>query len=163
MRWRASVAAEHVRLKNSFWYAWHHYNSGVEVIYEALSAIPQWRRTFDVVIAGAIVEHLSDPVSFIGDLAMIADEAIIVAFTPVDDSDELKMTATNDWSNPKFDYTFWQLSRGLYNRIFDNLGFDVEMPQASARAGGALHLRNTIIARRRQKLSEVAFAIGSNV
>ena len=52
-------------LKNGFWYSWYKSHSKSEVIYAPLSALPYWNRKFDIVLAGAILEHLSDPVSAI--------------------------------------------------------------------------------------------------
>jgi hypothetical protein len=72
---------------------------------------------FDVVVAGAIIEHLSDPATAIGHFAQIASEAVIIAFTPVVDSDRLLMETMNDWANPQFDYSWWAISRGLYRRV----------------------------------------------
>jgi SAM-dependent methyltransferase len=124
------------RLKNSFWYAWHDQHSNVEVVYAPLADLPFWGRKFDVVIAGAIVEHLSDPVTVIGNIAQLASEAVIIAFTPVTDTDEVAMKPAIAWDNPEFDYTWWELSRGLYKRIFGNLGFQVEFVDARAIANG---------------------------
>ncbi len=62
------------------------------------------------------------------------------------------MRTANDWSNPTYDFTWWILSRGLYRRVFSNVGFDVEFVTSVARLvpiGEAA--RPTIIARRRAR------------
>jgi SAM-dependent methyltransferase len=125
-------ATSHRPLRNGFWYAWHKYQSGVEVVYASADNLHSWDRRFDVVLAGAIVEHLADPVSALGNLARLANEAVIIAFTEVYDSDELIMRASGNWSEPACDYEWWTLSRGLYERVFKNLGFEMEMVTCSA-------------------------------
>jgi Methyltransferase domain len=144
-------------LKNGFWYAWHKFNSRVEVIYAPVREFHLWDRRFDIVVAGAIVEHLSDPVAAITAFSRLANEAVIIAFTDVDDSDDLRMRAMNNWSDRNFDYTWWMLSRGLYQRVFENVGFEVEFVPASALNVPAFSnnlqvpsdvVRSTIIARR---------------
>jgi hypothetical protein len=141
-----------VNVKNAFWFTWHKLQSEVEVVYLPIEAYPFWNRRFDVVIVGALVEHLSDPVMAISNIAALANEAVIIAFTPVEDSDEQIMRTANDWSNSTYCYTWWTLSRGLYERIFNNLGFSVEYTTATARTGHGEHVgtyeRPTIIARR---------------
>ncbi|MDJ0447106.1 class I SAM-dependent methyltransferase [Methylocystis sp. JR02] len=140
-------------LKRSFWYSWHRLNSGVEVFYVPIDTFPFWDRQFDVVFAGALVEHLSDPISAIGHIARLAKEAVIIAFTPVIEADDQIMKTANDWSDPVHCFTWWTLSRGLYNRIFENLGFTVEYKASRAiyspSSGVFLGAeRPTIIARR---------------
>jgi len=71
--WISCLDRSYQMMKNSFWYAHRKYSSNVEVIYESILSIPQWRRQFDVIIAGAIIENLSDPVSAIGNMAMLAN------------------------------------------------------------------------------------------
>lgn len=100
------TVASYTSLKAGFWYSWHRFDSDVEVVYAPLSRLPYWKRKFDVVIAGAILEHLADPVTTIGSLAALADEALILAFTPVVDSPEQVMQTASDWSDPANDYTF---------------------------------------------------------
>ena len=46
--------------RSGFWYAWHKYQSRVEMVYASLNELRYWDRRFDVVIAGAILEHLAD-------------------------------------------------------------------------------------------------------
>lgn len=138
------------KIKASFWYSWYRYRSNVEVVYTPLAHLPYWHRKFDVVFAGAIVEHLSDPISIIGNLAALANEAVIISFTPVIESDVQFMQTANDWTNPNQNFTFWTLSTALYKRIFENVGFSVEFVPARARFAGSLVTRPTIIARRHE-------------
>lgn len=136
-------------LKNSFWYSWHKTGSSAEVVYAPLSQLPYWERRFDVVLAGAILEHLSDPVSVIWSLTALAREAVIIGFTPVIMEDGQFMHTANGWHDPQNNFTWWNLSRGLYRRIFDNVGYDMEIVPATAIANGQVHTRPTIVARRR--------------
>lgn len=129
---REFEANSHRPLRNGFWYAWHRLQSQVEVVYASADKIHSWDRRFDVVLAGAIIEHLADPVSAIGNMARLANEAVIIAFTDVQQSEELLLQANGDWSNPVWDYEWWTLSRGLYYRVFKNLGFEVEITTSSA-------------------------------
>lgn len=146
-------------LRNGFWYAWHRYSSRVEVLYAPLASLSSWDRRFDVVIAGAIVEHLADPVSAIASWARLAHETVVLAFTDAVDSDDLLMRPMTDWKDRAFDHGWWMLSRGLYRRLFDNLDFDVEFRLATAVSNPAfvnahatptLVERSTIVARRRR-------------
>lgn len=142
-----------IPVKNSWWYCWHKYKSKARCVYAPIQDLYEWETQFDVVLAGAIVEHLSDPVSAIGAWCKIAKEAVIIAFTPVIETDTLGMSPMTDWRDEKFNYAWYQLSKGLYNRVFDNCGFDVEYTIARARNNHdpsiPIQERPTIIARRR--------------
>jgi len=119
-------------LKRSFWYGWYGNGSSAEVVYAPIADLWRWQRRFDVVVAGAIVEHVSDPVPFLAALAGLAREAVIIAFTPVIETADLVMHTMNDWNDPRLNYGWWRLSSGLYRRVFDNLGFDVRFAEAEA-------------------------------
>jgi hypothetical protein len=151
-RWLREYDDFLIKLKSSFWYAWHRLDSRVEVVYAPIQAFPLWRKRFDVVIAGAILEHLADPVSALGNIALLANETVIVAFTPVDDTNDQIMRTATAWDNPEQSYTWWTLSRGLYERLFANVGFSVEFKTSTAviRVGEHPHPveRPTIVARR---------------
>lgn len=150
--WVSHFDREHLRpLKKGFWYSWHKLNSKVEVIYAPLDKLYAWERRFDVILAGAIVEHIADPISAIGVLAGLANEAVIIACTDIVDTDEWVLQPGHDLSNPVLDFEWWKLSRGLYQRIFENLGFTIEIVESKAfyvPAGKELS-RFTIIARRK--------------
>lgn len=149
--WEDLVEKDWRIIKNSFWYAWHKYASKVEMIYVPLRKLKYWNRKFDVVIAGAILEHLADPVSAIGDISRLAKEAVIIAFTPVGPESDLLMRTANDWSTPDHCYTWWTLSLGLYKRVFGNVGFDVEFLPALAKTNRESVSRYTIVAKRRRR------------
>ena len=140
------------RLKASFWYGWHKNESKAEVVYTPVADLWAWERRFNVVVAGAIVEHISDPVPFLSALAGLADEAVIIAFTPVLPTSDIVMQAMNSWDNPAFNYSWFALSVGMYQRIFVNLGFSVELAPAKALCHEydppLLVERPTVIARR---------------
>jgi SAM-dependent methyltransferase len=139
-------------LRNGFWYSWNRSHSNVEMVYAPLARLPYWGRKFDVVIAGAIIEHLSDPVAAIASMASVTGEALVIAFTDVGNSGRQVMETMNDWSNPSPDhsFTFWKLSRGLYQRVLGNLGFHVEFVPAKARLAGHEYRRDTIVATRKK-------------
>lgn len=154
LAWRETIESDlFLKMRNSFWYSWRKMSSNVEVAYCSVYDLIEVDRRFDVVICGAIIEHLSDPVSAIGAFARLANEAVIIAFTPVLDVDDCRMQPLNDWTNSNYAYVWWQLSRGLYKKIFNNLGFDIEITSACAcqnTPGGPVNtVRPTIIARRR--------------
>jgi 2-polyprenyl-3-methyl-5-hydroxy-6-metoxy-1,4-benzoquinol methylase len=60
----------------------------VDAYYGPLQDVWTWKKRFDVIIVGAIIEHLSDPIQVIGNLAGLANEKVIIAFTHIVDSEE---------------------------------------------------------------------------
>ena len=144
-----------IPIKNSWWHAWHKFNSRAKCVYAPMPELYEWReQSFDVVMAGAIVEHLSDPVYAIGAWARLAREAVLIPFTDVLPIDDLVIHPITPLDNPNLFYVWWHLSRGLYQKIFDNLGFDVSFTQAEAihndgASGPERAMRPTIIATRR--------------
>lgn len=146
-----------VPIKNSWWYGWHKFGSRARCVYAPMAELYEWEaQSFDVVMAGAIVEHLSDPVYAIGAWARLAREAVLIPFTDVALTDELAMFPITRLDNANLFYVWWHLSRGLYVRLFDNLGFDVRLVEARAvhnddAAGPTVAIRPSIIAERRTR------------
>ncbi|SEG56873.1 hypothetical protein SAMN04488144_1243 [Methylobacterium sp. 190mf] len=144
-----------IPIKNSWWHAWYKYNSNAKCVYAPMPELYEWpEQMFDVVMAGAIVEHLSEPVYAIGAWARLAREAVLIPFTDVVPVDDLMMRPITPLDNSAINYVWWHLSRGLYNKIFDNLGFDVHYTLAraehhDAEGGTQLATRPSIIAIRR--------------
>jgi len=107
---------------------------------------------FDVTIAGAILEHISDPVSALASIATVTRERLVVAFTPILDSDEILLQAAIPMTDPVSDFTWWIGSRGMYKRVLENMGFEIESITKSTaffEPDGVWEERSTLIARRR--------------
>jgi SAM-dependent methyltransferase len=152
-QWREDANVSNlVPIKNSWWYGWHKFGSKCKLIYAPIEKLYDWDDRYDVVLAGAIIEHISDPVTAVGAMARVAREALIIAFTEVFDTDDLLMQPVMGM-DPAHDYMWWRLSRGLYCQIFTHVGFDVEFVTARAIAntpsGPIEYTKPTIIARRR--------------
>ncbi|MCJ2071659.1 methyltransferase domain-containing protein [Methylobacterium sp. J-030] len=144
-----------IPIKNSWWHAWHKYNSHAKCVYAPMSELYEWPEgMFDVVMAGAIVEHLSEPVYAIGAWARLAREAVLIPFTDVIPVDDLILQPITLLNDSRVNHVWWHLSRDLYRKIFENLGFDVHFAVAHARhnddASGAVHAqRPSLVAVRR--------------
>lgn len=150
-------------IKNSWWHAWHKFGSKARCVYAPMAQLYEWEaQSFDVVMAGAIVEHLSDPVYAIGSWARLAKEAVLIPFTDVLPLPTMEMRPITPLDNPSIFYVWWHLSRPLYEKLFDNLGFDVHFTTAYAdhhdAEGGTDHaMRPSIIAIRRGSATEKTF------
>jgi len=110
-------------------------------------------RSFDVTLAGAILEHLNDPVSALANMAMVTRERLIVAFTPIIESEEMILRGPHPMTDPAADSTWWVASRGLYRRVLENMGFKIESVVPSVafiEPKGEPEERVTLVARRRK-------------
>jgi len=148
--WEAGL----IQQKKAWWYGWYKFKSKAHCIYAPIIDLYESKKMYDVVIAGALLEHISDPVYAIGALAQVAREAIILPFTNVLPDEDMCMKPWTDWENPDLFFTWWKLSVGLYRRIFDNLNFDVSFDKKSKATCNipkyaGIDERPTIIARRR--------------
>ncbi len=137
------------RVKNSFWYVHHAFNSKVQAHYGSIDGLLSVSDRFDVVVAGAIFEHLADPVTAIGACCRLSTDIVVIGFTPVHDSEEEFLKPAISWDNAEADYVWYALSRGLYRRVFDNMGFSLEFVPCAIEFHGQRIERSTIVARRR--------------
>ena len=141
-----------LKMHNSFWYMWHQFNSKVGMVYGSNQDLILTHEKFDVVIAGAVMEHIGDPVTALGLCARLAKESIILAFTPVFLEDDEYMKPLVPWTSEANAFVWWGLSKGLYDRLLTNLGFKIEyIPVTADLVDGQTRTtipRQTIIARR---------------
>jgi 2-polyprenyl-3-methyl-5-hydroxy-6-metoxy-1,4-benzoquinol methylase len=131
-------------LHNSFWYCHKRYNSNIRAVYGSFDDLMKIGKTFDVVLAGALFEHLSDPVSALGILAKLARETLIIAWTPIILSEDIFMRPCVPWDNPKIDFSWYELSVGMYRRLLANLGFRIQ----AIHFVHALYLTDNVMAER---------------
>jgi len=124
--WDKQVECGLTMLKNSYWYAHRHFNSRNKVVYGDIFRLDRvLPEPVEVSIAGAIMEHLNDQISAIGSIARVTKKTIILAFTPIIDSDEMIARPILPLTDPRHNITWWSYSRGLYERVLANVGFAV--------------------------------------
>jgi SAM-dependent methyltransferase len=126
------------RQKSGFWFAWRMLKSRAQVIYGSISDLLSYDESFDIVFAGALMEHLADPVTAVGACCRLAKETVVIGFTPVIDSDEELMRPLIEWANPVNNYVWWAASRGLYRRVFTNMGFEINVLPCNIPRGAVL-------------------------
>jgi O-methyltransferase len=97
------------RMKNSYWYMHERLASSCSVAYGDLFRLYRSVDAHDIVIAGAILEHLNDQISAIASMARVAKETIIIGFTSVLDTDEMIAQPVTALTNPKDDITWFTL------------------------------------------------------
>jgi len=74
------------------------------------------------------------------------------------ETDELVVRPALPMTDPAQDITWWIYSRGLYNRIFENVGFElIDLKNASAYCEytSKMVTRSTIVARRKTRSQKV--------
>lgn len=147
--WAAREAKGLDRQKAGFWFVRRALNSKVQAMYGSIPDLLSFSGRFDIVIAGALMEHLADPVTAVGAACRLATKTVVVGFTPVHDSDDEFMKPLIEWSDPNSNYVWWAASRGLYRRVLNNMGFDMAVKPCNIERGGALVQRSTIVAERR--------------
>ena len=111
--------------KNAYWLSHRLLSSRAEVYYGDIYALPAEIGEFDVTIAGAILEHLIDPVSALISIARLTRERMVLV-TPLIQSDEKIARFEPSADRPADDYTWWTYSIGLYRELLAILGFRIE-------------------------------------
>lgn len=147
--WVASAEGWVRSLHNAWWFAWHEYRSAARVAYGELAWLARVLEPQDVVVAGAFIEHMSDPVTALGHLCRLAREELVIGFTPIAPGPGRHMRPNIPW-RPETAFAWWELSADLYRAVFDACGFSVDIHPARAlhRLDG-LATRSTLVARRR--------------
>jgi O-methyltransferase len=145
--WNAASEVGLTAYKNAFWFAWHAQQSQTRVVYGDITRLADLLPQQDIVLACAVLEHLSDPITVIGQCARLAREAVVIGFTPLDMDEEPVMRPLQPWTL-EHPYVWWRLSLGLYRQVFRQLGFEIEVRPAFAMLGDIRADRHTIVARR---------------
>lgn len=108
--------------KRAFWLAHRAKSSKVKVHYGDVYNIDPALGKFDVVIVGAILEHLRDP---FGALCSIAKAAVgkLIINTAIDPSPDALAKFVGRANNPEQNYTWWVWSKGMYQEVLKIIGF----------------------------------------
>ncbi len=122
--WAKERSALFTRWKNGYWFAHRAYNSAARAVYGDIYNVPEALGLFDVVIVGAVVEHLSDPIRALASIARVAGHSLVIN-TDVLKTDEAIAKFMGDSERPDIDYVFWVYSVGVYRHVLRMLGFDI--------------------------------------
>lgn len=112
------------RWKDSYWLSHRLLNSKAKVYYGDVYALPEELGMFDIVILGAILEHLADPIRALASVARVAKSQIVIN-TDLLDSDQPLALFKGDPALPDNSYVFWTYSLEVYRRVLEILGFRI--------------------------------------
>lgn len=122
--WSTKQTAGFQRWKNAYWLAHRLRKSEAKVVYGDVYALPDDIGQFDVVILGAILEHLADPIRALASVAKHAGKTIVIN-TDYIDTDEPMAQFNGRPDRPEASYIFWTYSLGTYRHIMEILGFEI--------------------------------------
>lgn len=138
------------RWKRAFWLAHNAKHSKVKVNYGDVYAISPEIGTFDVVIVGAILEHLRDPFAGLASIASRTKDYLVINTATLPSREPIAqfMGRADD---PQQNYTWWLWSRGMYDQALRILGFrKIVMTEAMYPfvLNGTMDRRTAIVAKR---------------
>lgn len=111
--------------KNAYWYTHKDKRSKAKVAYGDVYDLPKGIGSFDVVILGAIIEHLGDPVRAIGSISKVARDRIVIN-TDYIEGDEPLARFNGIAERPASSFIFWTYTIETYRRILAICGFEIE-------------------------------------
>lgn len=111
--------------KNAYWLSHRLLNSKAEVYYGDVYALPPELGQFDVAIVGAVLEHLSDPVTALASIAKLTRETMVLV-TPLIQTEDRIARFEPSVGRPDDDFTWWTYSVGLYREVLAILGFSIQ-------------------------------------
>lgn len=147
-RWAEQFGAEIEKWKNAYWLCHRLLESKAEVFYGSIYDLPEALGEFDVAIVGAVLEHLSDPISALASITRLTKKTVVV-ITPLLEIDERIARLHGSANHPENDFTWWIYSVGTYREIFKMLGFSIAHitdSQYYYHYGDRLEKRSTIVA-----------------
>lgn len=138
------------RWKRAFWLVHQARNSKVKVHYGDVYHLDPATGSFDVVIVGAVLEHLRDPFAALTSIAARAAGTVVINAAMSKESTPLARFAGRA-DNPEQNYTWWVWSKGMYEQALGILGFQqITMTDAEyfCELTNAMDRRTAIVARR---------------
>ena len=156
-RWVTAQTRAFDTWKNAYWLLHRDRRSQARACYGDVYDPPAGLGRFDVVILGAILEHLGDPVRALGAVARLVGGTLVIN-TDTIEGDAPVALFNGDAARPGNSYVFWTYTVETYRRVLAICGFDsVTVTRGSFKARVAepgeprwvLSPRTTIVARRR--------------
>jgi SAM-dependent methyltransferase len=112
-------------IRNAYWYAHRAYGSRAKCYYGDVYNLPDELGEFDIVLVGAILCHLRDPVGALTSITRRSRHVVVIT-EPIVESWEPFMSLVPRPSASKGNHnTWWHLSIGLYGMFLEILGFKI--------------------------------------
>lgn len=108
--------------KNAYWLSHRLLGSQAKVVYGDVYQPPKSMGRFDVIILGAILEHLIDPLSALTAISGFTDDFLIINTDYVDDPRPIA-TFNGRADSPDRSFVFWTYSIAIYDHFLKMMGF----------------------------------------
>ena len=136
--WVRDQSAAFLTWKKGYWLTHRLLGSRARVVYGDVYAPPAGIGRFDVVILGAILEHLIDPLSAMAAVASLSDDLLVIN-TDYLDADERLAEFKGRVDRPAMSYVFWTYSISLYHEYMAIMGFEPVAVRKGTFAGTRPH------------------------
>ena len=134
-RWRNKQTDVFATWKRGYWLSHRLLKSRCKAFYGDIYDLPaEQLGSFDVVILGAVLEHLVDPLSAINSVSRLATKTIVINTDYADHPAPLAFFKGRA-DLPGADYIFWTYTIALYDEYMKILGFEPVAQRKSAFAG----------------------------
>jgi len=120
----AQQTAEFDRWKNAYWLAHKAFGSQARAVYGDIYNLPVELGTFDVVIVGAVLEHLRDPIGALESISRLAGHTLVISTEVIFDETGYARFVGNGHDSDH-DFCFWVYSLGVYRHVLKMLGFEI--------------------------------------
>lgn len=121
--WSRMQTASFHSWQNSYWLAHRLLGSKAKAVYGDVYCLPPAIGEFDVIILGAILEHLIDPLSAMYSISKRAKD-IIVINTDYFDTPHMLALFNGRHDRPDNSFVFWTYSIPLYDEYMRIIGFE---------------------------------------
>ena len=120
--WRQRQTKVFNSWKNGYWLAHRLLRSDCKAFYGNIYDMPTALGAFDVVILGAILEHLIDPLSAIFSISRLAKKTIVINTDYLENPTPLALF-NGRADRPEASFIFWTYTISLYDEYMKILGF----------------------------------------
>jgi SAM-dependent methyltransferase len=113
-------------IRNAYWYAHRAYSSRAKCYYGDVYHLPDELGQFDIVLVGAILCHLRDPVGALTSIARRSRRTLVITEPMVESREPfMSFLPRPSHANNAPHNTWWHLSVGLYGMFLEILGFKI--------------------------------------
>jgi len=133
--WCRTQTAAFGRWQNGYWLAHRLFGSRAKACYGDVYHPPSELGRFDVVILGAILEHLVDPLSALTAIARLTDDLVVINTDYFDHSEPVALFKGRA-AQRENTFTFWTYSIAVYDEYMKIMGFRQLAARKDVFAGG---------------------------